>query len=73
MAQKVEAAPSKGFAEADPGHANPWKIAQQQFDIAANVLGLDPNPTTPEQMLAYMKSEMAKWGEVIRAANVKAD
>jgi len=43
MAQKLEAAPRKGFAEADPGHADPWKIAQQQFDIAASVLGLDPN------------------------------
>ena len=43
MAQKVEALPKKGFAEADPGHANPWLIAQQQFDIAAGVLGLDPN------------------------------
>jgi glutamate dehydrogenase (NAD(P)+) len=43
MAQKVEAVPLKGFAEADQGSANPWKIAQQQFDIAAQVLGLDPN------------------------------
>src|SRR3989440_13032427 len=43
MAQKVEAAPFKGFAEADPDQANPWKIAQRQFDIAADALGLDPN------------------------------
>src|SRR5437868_14354962 len=43
MAQKVEAAPFKGFAEADPDQANPWKIAQRQFDIAAQALGLDPN------------------------------
>jgi glutamate dehydrogenase (NAD(P)+) len=43
MAQKVEAVPLKGFAEADQGSANPFKIAQQQFDIAAQVLGLDPN------------------------------
>src|ERR1700736_5836713 len=43
MAQKVEAAPVKGFAEADPDEANPWKIAQRQFDIAAEALGLDPN------------------------------
>ena len=43
MAQKVEAVPSRGFAEAAPEAANPWTMAQQQFDIAANVLGLDPN------------------------------
>ena len=43
MAQKVEASPVRGFAEVVPDQANPWKIAQQQFDIAAEVLGLDPN------------------------------
>jgi len=37
------------------------------------VLGLDPNPTTPEEMLAYMKDETAKWGRVIKTANVKAE
>ncbi|HVH64991.1 MAG TPA: Glu/Leu/Phe/Val dehydrogenase [Candidatus Acidoferrum sp.] len=43
MAQKVEASPLHGFAEIMPDSANPWKIAQRQFDIAAEVLGLDPN------------------------------
>src|SRR2546430_17280662 len=43
MAQKIEAAPLRGFAEVQPDQANPWKIAQQQFDIAAEALGLDPN------------------------------
>src|SRR6202043_1857625 len=43
MAQKVEAVPSRGFAEAVPEAANPWTMAQRQFDIAAEVLGLDPN------------------------------
>jgi glutamate dehydrogenase (NAD(P)+) len=43
MAQKVETAPVRGFAEVDPENANPWLNAQQQFDIAAEVLGLDPN------------------------------
>jgi glutamate dehydrogenase (NAD(P)+) len=43
MAQKVETPPIRGFAELDPDQANPWKNAQQQFDIAAEVLGLDPN------------------------------
>src|SRR5438094_4971187 len=43
MAQKVEATPMRGFAQPEPDHSNPWKIAQRQFDIAAEVLGLDPN------------------------------
>src|SRR5713101_1461189 len=43
MAQKVEAVPSRGFAEAVSEPANPWTMAQRQFDIAADVLGLDPN------------------------------
>src|SRR5437667_222528 len=43
MAQKVEATPMRGFAQPEPDHSNPWKIAQRQFDIAAHVLGLDPN------------------------------
>ncbi|MDQ6713339.1 MAG: hypothetical protein M3Z28_09160, partial [Candidatus Dormibacteraeota bacterium] len=43
MAQKIEAVPMRGFAEASPEQANPWLMAQRQFDIAAEVLGLDPN------------------------------
>src|SRR5438128_9654278 len=43
MAQKVEAVPSRGFAEAVSEPANPWTTGQQQFDIAAEALGLDPN------------------------------
>jgi len=43
MAQKVETTPARGFAEADREAANPWHNAQRQFDIAAEVLGLDPN------------------------------
>ena len=43
MAQKVEASPIRGFAEVLPDEGNPWKTAQRQFDIAAEVLGLDPN------------------------------
>src|SRR5438132_13358750 len=43
MAQKIEAVPMRGYAEASPEQANPWLIAQRQFDIAADKLGLDPN------------------------------
>jgi glutamate dehydrogenase (NAD(P)+) len=55
MAQKVETAPVRGFAEVDPDQANPWKIAQRQFDIAAEALGLDPNM---RQVLRECKREL---------------
>ena len=35
--------------------------------------GLDAAPGTPEQFAAYMKSERAKWGKVIKAAGLKAE
>jgi tripartite-type tricarboxylate transporter receptor subunit TctC len=33
--------------------------------------GLDAAPSTPEDFAAYMKSEMAKWAKVIKAAGIK--
>ena len=36
-------------------------------------LGLEPHPGTPEEMGTYMRSEIAKWGKVIRAAGVKVE
>src|SRR5687768_2096398 len=35
--------------------------------------GTDPRTSTPEEFAAYIKSEIAKWGDVIRRAGVKAD
>ena len=35
--------------------------------------GTDPLTSTPEEFAAYIKSEIAKWGDVIRKAGVKAD
>ena len=35
--------------------------------------GLDPAPTTPEEFGAYIKSEMAKWAKVVRAAGASAN
>jgi tripartite-type tricarboxylate transporter receptor subunit TctC len=36
-------------------------------------LALEPWPGTPEEFAAYMKSENAKWGKVIREAGIRAD
>ena len=35
--------------------------------------GTDPVGTTPEEFGAFMKSETAKWADVIKAANIRAD
>lgn len=35
--------------------------------------GLDPTPSTPAEMNALVKSELAKWAKVIKAAGIKAE
>jgi tripartite-type tricarboxylate transporter receptor subunit TctC len=37
------------------------------------VLGLDPVTNTPEEFAAQIRKEIAKWGKVIRDANIKMD
>ena len=36
-------------------------------------MGTEPLTSTPEEFAAYIQGEIAKWGEVIRKAGVKAD
>lgn len=36
-------------------------------------LGIDPVGTSPEEFTQFLRDEVAKWGKVIRAANVKVD
>jgi tripartite-type tricarboxylate transporter receptor subunit TctC len=35
--------------------------------------GLEPTPTSAAEAAAYLKSEVAKWAKVIKAANIKAE
>jgi tripartite-type tricarboxylate transporter receptor subunit TctC len=35
--------------------------------------GTVPTPSTPEEFTAYMKSELKKWGDVVKMANIKAE
>src|SRR5262245_16125183 len=35
--------------------------------------GTEPRTSTPEEFAAYIKQEIAKWGDVVRKANLKAD
>jgi tripartite-type tricarboxylate transporter receptor subunit TctC len=43
--------------------------------VARQFANLDADPTTnqPEQFRAFIKSEIDKWGKVIRAANIKIE
>jgi tripartite-type tricarboxylate transporter receptor subunit TctC len=47
----------------------------QQADFREKIAGMgaDVIGSTPEQFGAFMKSESAKWGKVIREANIKAE
>ena len=47
----------------------------KQKDIIERMLkdGAVPAPSSPEEFAAYLKSELRKWGEVVRIANVKAE
>jgi tripartite-type tricarboxylate transporter receptor subunit TctC len=35
--------------------------------------GLEATPSTPEQFGAYLKSEVAKWGKVVKASGAKPE
>lgn len=55
-------------------HAEVVKILRSP-DIKERLLGMGAEPvgSTQEQFGAFIKSEMAKWGKVIRDANIKAE
>ena len=40
---------------------------------AASPLGIEAASSTPEQLAAEAKEEVALWGPVIKAANIKSD
>ena len=46
-----------------------------QKDVIDRMLseGTVPTPSGPDEFLAYMKTELKKWGEVVRLAGIKAE
>ncbi|MDP2240106.1 MAG: tripartite tricarboxylate transporter substrate binding protein [Burkholderiales bacterium] len=46
-----------------------------QKDVIESMLsqGTVPTPSSPEEFTAYMKSELKKWGDVVKLANIKAE
>lgn len=47
-------------------------LAQPEVKTAVVAQGMDPVEDTPAQFAGYMREESAKWGKVIREANIKA-
>ena len=47
----------------------------QQKDVRERMLseGTVPTPSSPEEFTAYIKSELKKWGEVVKMANIKVE
>lgn len=47
----------------------------KQKDVADRLLaeGTVPTPSTPEEFTAYMKTELKKWGDVVKMANIKGE
>jgi tripartite-type tricarboxylate transporter receptor subunit TctC len=36
-------------------------------------IALEPAPSTPEQLSAYIKEDFARWTKVVRDANIKVE
>jgi len=48
-------------------------LAMPDVNARLTGLGYEVAGTTPEQLSAYMRSEIQKWGKVVKATNVRAD
>lgn len=50
-------------------------LSPKQKDVTDRMLaeGTVPTPSTPEEFTAYIKSELKKWGDVVKLANIKAE
>jgi tripartite-type tricarboxylate transporter receptor subunit TctC len=35
--------------------------------------GVEPSPSTPEEMTAYLGQELERWGKVVKETGVKLD
>jgi tripartite-type tricarboxylate transporter receptor subunit TctC len=45
----------------------------RQPDVQAKIVGTDVVGSTPEEFGAFMRSETAKWGQLVKKANIRAD
>ena len=49
------------------------RLASPARIVAERVHGAEQAPTTPEAFTALVKNEIAKWGKVIKTANIKPE
>jgi tripartite-type tricarboxylate transporter receptor subunit TctC len=48
-------------------------LNDEQVKTAMRNLGVEPAPSRPEAFEAYIRTETAKWGKVIKQASIKMD
>jgi tripartite-type tricarboxylate transporter receptor subunit TctC len=48
-------------------------VNSSEFTEKARRLGIDAKGNTPEELDAWTRSEIARWAEVAKAANISAD
>jgi tripartite-type tricarboxylate transporter receptor subunit TctC len=48
-------------------------LAEPDMKKALFDAGVEPTPSTPEEMSAYMTEELARWGKVVKDANIKME
>ena len=48
-------------------------LAMPDIKDRFNALGAEPVGNTPEEFGAYLKSEIAKWGKVVKDSGAKVD
>ena len=48
-------------------------LKRQDVKERLDVAGLEPIGTTPEQLGAHMRSEIAKWANVVKTSGARAD
>jgi len=58
----------------DKLHAEILKIMQTtEMQERLKALGMQPSYLSPEQISQFQKSEIDKWSQVIKSANIKVD
>jgi tripartite-type tricarboxylate transporter receptor subunit TctC len=48
-------------------------VNSPEFAGKVNQLGIFPFGNTPQELDAWMRKEIARWAEIAKAANIKAD
>jgi len=50
-----------------------WALKQPDFLEKQAALGLVPRPSTPEELGAQVKADIARWTPLVKAAGIKLD